>query len=332
MTGIYTYRQDTTKVKIPPENLPGVQETGGLRINRVAPLPIEPIPSRDSLRVQDTTEQEPVAAVEAQQPTAAQIRRWQQRQTEQNLMVSGSPTMQRRNEVQLVDSDMAVDKDLILPVRQLNRENTTWLSFLLLFVLLILATIKAGWSKYIQNLFQSLVNYSTAERMFRERNYSFSHGAFRLDVVFYLVFSVFLFQLINFFGLDFTAGGYTLYIFCLAGTFVYFLGKKLLYKYTGFLFENTNETSEFLFNLDNTNRVAGMVLIPVVALLAFSPFSSLKIPVIIGILIVTAIYFLLIFRGVVILFRKQFSILYLFLYFCTLEFLPLVLVYKLVLI
>ena len=270
-----------------------------------------------------------VAEGQSQQPTTAKVLLWQPWQTEQVLPATDAATPQSRNELQLVNPDTSINKDLVLPVQHLNSDNTTWLSFLLLFVLLIFATVKAGWSKYIQNLFQSIVNYSTAERMFRERNYSFSHGAFRLDVVFYLVFSVFLFQLINFFRLDFTAGGYTLYIFCLAGTFVYFLAKKLLYKYTGFLFENTNETSEFLFNLNNTNRVTGMVLIPVVALLAFSPFSSLKIPVIIGILIVAAIYFLLVFRGVVILLRKQFSILYLFLYFCTLEFLPLVLVYKL---
>ncbi|WP_073169518.1 DUF4271 domain-containing protein [Tangfeifania diversioriginum] len=270
-----------------------------------------------------------VAEGQSQQPTTAQVFLWQPWQAEQVLPATDAATPQRWNELQLVNPDTSINKDLVLPVQHLNSDNTTWLSFLLLFVLLIFATVKAGWSKYIQNLFQSIVNYSTAERMFRERNYSFSHGAFRLDVVFYLVFSVFLFQLINFFRLDFTAGGYTLYIFCLAGTFVYFLGKKLLYKYMGFLFENTSETSEFLFNLNNTNRVAGMVLIPVVALLAFSPFSSLKIPVIIGILIVAAIYFLLVFRGVMILLRKQFSILYLFLYFCTLEFLPLVLVYKL---
>jgi len=270
-----------------------------------------------------------VAEGQPQQPTTAKVLLWQPWQTEQVLPATDAATPQSRNELQLVNPDTSINKDLVLPVQHLNSDNTTWLSFLLLFVLLIFATVKAGWSKYIQNLFQSIVNYSTAERMFRERNYSFSHGAFRLDVVFYLVFSVFLFQLINFFRLDFTAGGYTLYIFCLAGTFVYFLAKKLLYKYTGFLFENTNETSEFLFNLNNTNRVTGMVLIPVVALLAFSPFSSLKIPVIIGILIVAAIYFLLVFRGVMILLRKQFSILYLFLYFCTLEFLPLVLVYKL---
>jgi len=270
-----------------------------------------------------------VAEGQPQQPTTAKVLLWQPWQTEQVLPATDDATPQSRNELQLVNPDTSINKDLVLPVQHLNSDNTTWLSFLLLFVLLIFATVKAGWSKYIQNLFQSIVNYSTAERMFRERNYSFSHGAFRLDVVFYLVFSVFLFQLINFFRLDFTAGGYTLYIFCLAGTFVYFLAKKLLYKYTGFLFENTNETSEFLFNLNNTNRVTGMVLIPVVASLAFSPFSSLKIPVIIGILIVAAIYFLLVFRGVVILLRKQFSILYLFLYFCTLEFLPLVLVYKL---
>jgi hypothetical protein len=104
--------------------------------------------------------------------------------------------------------------------------------------------------------------------------------------------------------------------------------KKMAYKITGIITETVNETGEYLFNMDNINRVAGLFLFPVVLTGAFSTAINGKITVYTGILILFVLYLKLLYRGIKILFRKQFSIFYLFLYFCTLEFVPLVLLYK----
>jgi len=325
MKGEFTYQQDTTRVKLPLESLPAGQESGTLRIKRTAPKPLQPIRTREEV----AEEEKAVNAediVMPSQPNDVQIR-YRLWQYEQDLKVGDSRYMKPLQNSSLITAEKA-EADLVLPVDHVNRLNTDWLTIVLLLALILFATVRIGWSKYLGNLFQSVVNYNTSFRMFREENYSFQHGAFRLDIYFYLVFSVFLFQLNRFFRIDVSFQNFRLYLLVLAGVWSFFQVKKFLYKSTGFIFQNSGETSEFLFNLDNHVRVTGLVLFPVVAIISFSPFNNVEIPVYFGILIVTAIYFLLLFRGFMILLKKQFSIIYLFLYFCTLEILPLVLVYK----
>jgi hypothetical protein len=70
------------------------------------------------------------------------------------------------------------------------------------------------------------------------------------------------------------------------------------------------------------------VLFPVVALINYYPSKNPVFIVYIGIFIVAVSYAFLLQRGIYILLKKQFSIFYLFLYLCTLEFVPLFLIYK----
>jgi hypothetical protein len=166
--------------------------------------------------------------------------------------------------------------------------------------------------------------------MFREKNYSILHGASRLEALYYIVFSVFLFQILAlyFFGAEKT--GIIFYGKTLAFIVLYFVSKKTIYKALGTIFNGVAETSEFLFSLDNFNRVTGIILIPIVALIAFYPYENINFIVLLGGLTVVGSYLFLLQRGISILLKKQFSIFYLFLYLCTLEFLPLLLIYKVI--
>jgi hypothetical protein len=214
--------------------------------------------------------------------------------------------------------------------RTKNYPGNDWLTAILFVAFIILASVKAGYSKYLTTLFQSLANYSTSFRMFREKNYTIFHGAFRLEVLFYLIFSVYIFQVM----VMVSPGDelFTALFFgkTLVAVVVYFLLKKLAYHALGSIFIDANDTREYLFNMDNFNRGAGIVLFPVVALIAYSPFESPMIAVFLGVLTVVFFYLMLLKRGISILLKKQFPIFYLFLYLCTLEFLPLLLIYKIV--
>ncbi len=324
MEGMITYQQqDTTKVDIRLEQKPGATESGGLRVKRAEPVPLTPIQTRGDLEEKTDTPLQ----VEQQVSPAVQMRynRWLR---EQNLKIGDSRFIPSKNEVKLVPAGDSFIPGLVLPSHDIQRVNTDWLTMVLLFALILFASVRSVWSKYLGQLFQSVFNYSTAFRIFWEKNFSVLHGALRLDVFFFLIFSLFLFQTSKVFHLMFPFEGGRLYLLIVFGVLGYFFVKKLLYQVTGILFENTNETSEFIFNLDNFKRVTGIALAPVVVMIAFFPLNNLMILVGLGFLIVASIYFLLLYRGIVILLKKQFSIIYLFLYFCTLEFVPLVLVYK----
>lgn len=201
-------------------------------------------------------------------------------------------------------------------------------TLILLLLFALLASVRRGFSKYISSLFQSIFNFNASVRMYREKNYSFLHGALRLEVLFYISVSIFVYQVImlssfekvrfNFIEFGKTAGVLILF----------FLVKKLLYKTMGTLFIGASDTKELIFNMDNFYRVAGIILFPVVAFIAFSPFGNTVIPISTGVFTIVFFYGLLLKRAITILLKKQVSIIYLFLYLCTLEFLPLLLIYK----
>ena len=219
-------------------------------------------------------------------------------------------------------------KGLPMKQRDSGYPDGDWLTGILFLSFIILASVSAGFSKYISTLFKSLVNYPTAFRMFREKNYSFLHGAFRLEVLFYLIFSIFVFQIVVLASTDNSLYNITVFGKTFAIVVVYFLVKKLAYQALGSIFIDSSDTREFLFNMDNFNRGAGIILLPIVALIAYFPYENPVIAVFAGIFTTLGFYIMLLKRGVSILLKKQFPIFYLFLYLCTLEFLPLLLIYK----
>lgn len=217
-----------------------------------------------------------------------------------------------------------------LPVipRQKHNYSNDFFTLILLILFALLASVRSGFSKYIGSLFHAIFNYNASVRMFREKNYSFLHGAVRLELLFYIVVSIFVYQVIMISAYDevqfsFIELGKTAGIIVL-----FFLIKKMLFKAMGTLFIGASDTSELVFNIDNFYRVAGIILFPVVAFIAFSPFGTTVIPVGTGVFTIVSIYGLMLVRTVSILLKKQVSIIYLFLYLCTLEFLPLLLIYK----
>jgi len=230
----------------------------------------------------------------------------------------------------LVASEVVPESGVGLPVRDRNTYNADWLTMILIVALVLFASVRFSFSKYLNHLFQSVVNYATSFRMFEEKSYSIANGAVRLEIFFYLTFSVFLFQVANHFNIEFLFKNWVLYLLIFGGVLVYFILKKLVYWAIGTVVEGMEETGEYLFNHDNFNRVAGLVLFPIVILVAFGPFESAHYLIITGFVVWAAFYFLLLGRGISILLKKQFSIFYLFLYLCSLEFLPLLLIYKVV--
>jgi hypothetical protein len=317
-----TYQNDSLKGTLPLRHDPNLGGTGELRINRLAPLPL------DSLQVRETPEKSDTnSGTESIRPTAAQLRYWWW-QREKKLLVGDSFYIEPRHATEVVSSVKRENTGLHLPSREIYHQDSDWIIGLLIIVLVIFASIRTSYSKYLEHLFRSLFNYPTSLRMFREKNYPAVHAAYRLDIFFYIIFPVFIFQAVNYFDVNFSGNRIQMFLWCFVVTTGFFLLKKMAYKFTGRLTELYFEMDEYLFNMDNINRVTGMVLLPVVLVIMFFPFHNAGLVVYLGIFLLTFLYLKLLYRGILILFKKQFSIFYLFLYFCTLEFMPLVLLFK----
>jgi hypothetical protein len=152
-------------------------------------------------------------------------------------------------------------------------------------------------------------------------------------VIFNLSLGLFGYQFLSNYKLNFgIPNSFYVYLICLGIVIAYFMVKKVLYTLIGIMTESKREVREYLFSITVFNRVLGLFLLPVTAIIAFVPFYQPEYLLYTGLGIILIFYFLSLARGAKIFLRKHFSISYLILYLCTLEFLPLLLVYNILLI
>ena len=222
--------------------------------------------------------------------------------------------------------------EVVYPGKKLLRNNPDWLVGVLVLTFLLLATVRLVFNKYLRQLIQSTINYSTFSRLLRERYFNLFHASFRLDLIFSLIMALFSYQFISAFKINLgIKGSFNVYLACVGIVIGYFLAKKFIYYVIGILTESKHEVQEYLFSITVYNRVLGLFLVPVSATIAFIPLSQVEPLLYSGLGIVIIFYLMSLIRGGKIFLKKQFSISYLILYLCTLEFLPLVLIYNLLL-
>ncbi|MCY1721239.1 DUF4271 domain-containing protein [Prolixibacteraceae bacterium Z1-6] len=317
MDVIVTYQQDTVKVKNLINQAPQNRELKSV-VSRKKPASILDIPEREQA----------AELSEKKTYTPDQIRNWRILQ-ENKLLINNSKYITPLTDVNFIQSEKP-DPGFVLPIRLRNTTGTDWLTLLIFFGIVLFASIRVAYAKYMGHLFLSLFNYSTSVRMLQEKNYPVFHGAFRLEAIFYISLSIFVFQILHLLKWENAVPSPSYFFMILGIVLLYFYVKKLMYLMLGSLFEARNETREYLFNMDNFNRSTGLLLLPIVILISFAPTKTPVFIVFAGIAILISSNLILLQRGIFILLKKQFSIFYLFLYLCTLEFLPLLLIYKVV--
>ena len=223
--------------------------------------------------------------------------------------------------------------EVVFPGKKIFRSNPDWLIGVLVLSIILFATVRLIFNKYLSQLIQSTTSYSTFTRLFRERYFNLFHASFRLDVIFSLVMSLFFYQILNNYKINLGfSKSYSVYLICLLMVTGYFIVKKLIYYILGVLTESTSEVHEYLFNITVFNRVLGLFLLPVTATIAFVPLTKVEPVMVAGLVLIAIFYLMSLIRGGKIFLKKHFSISYLILYLCTLEFLPLLLIYNLLLI
>ncbi|MGF7140290.1 DUF4271 domain-containing protein [Roseimarinus sediminis] len=203
-----------------------------------------------------------------------------------------------------------------------------WAVLIFVVMMALLAWVRTTSGKYLLSLVQSGINYQTANRLYREKAANIIHPSFRLNLLFFLASSLFLYQVeIHFFHLE-TYPGLLLFLLNLTLLYAFINIKTVLYELSGFLFKNEQEINEYLFNVDSGHRIIGIFMLPLAVLLFLSEGILLNTLFVLGFAIVLLFSAISLFRGLNILVKKDFSIYYLILYLCTLEILPLLLVWR----
>lgn len=221
------------------------------------------------------------------------------------------------------------DKDPILT----NTPVLYWPSVLLFLVFSIYVSIKVTDPKKIIKIFISIFSIQASKQLIREDYKLYKRVSVFLSTCFILVISFLICLINNYFGLILKSYGlfYQYLFFILVTTFIY-LTKIVSTLILSHITSSYEIGKEYVFNLFIFCQIAGIILFPVVVFLQFSKYPAewFLYP---GLIICGSIYMLRIFRGFVISALEQnIGFLYIILYLCALEILPVLVLVRFLLI
>lgn len=207
-----------------------------------------------------------------------------------------------------------------------NSINSTWPTLILTLATLLLAFTKAYGSTRFRQIYKSLFSYYSAHEVTREERVFFHRVNFSLFTVYLTTVSLLIYYFFNTYREE-TNITYLFPIILLLVISAYavkFLSNSIL----AYFFSQEQLIPYYYYNVLLYNYLLGIILIPFMALIYFSDFSS---PTILNYVVLPSIIMVLIIRFIrffVIGISNNISFLYIILYICTLEILPLVVLGK----
>lgn len=204
--------------------------------------------------------------------------------------------------------------------------NSTWPSIILTITLLLLAFTKAFGTNRIRQIYKSLFSYYSANEVVREEKVFFHQVNFSLFLVYLLTISLLLYFVTT--AINSNNNYPFLYPSIFGLVALAYLIKFLFNSILAYLFDCAQYIPSYTYNVLLYNYLLGVILIPSLALIYFSDFSN---NVMLNMVILPLICIVLLIRFIrffAIGISNNFSYLYIFLYICTLEILPLVVLGK----
>lgn len=194
--------------------------------------------------------------------------------------------------------------------------------------LLIIALSKIYYKGYINNMLYSIINYRRSSNLLREfrKNPKRISKYFSLNYILttstFLTSSIIYFEILPLVNIPL----FTLLTAILI--FLFYLLHKLANTLISGLFSMQSLGKEYNFTLKIFNQSLGVILTPLILLIGFTDYPEIAIGF--GIFAFVSILILRVIRFVKINFQNNVNIFYLFLYLCTLEIIPVLLVLKII--
>lgn len=224
--------------------------------------------------------------------------------------------------------ETSAENQLLTPVERQPTDD--WKLFFFVGGLLSLAIARYFYGSRIGHFFRAASGSNFFNQMEREGGFFDETVTYLLFFNFLVVFSLLLWQTVLFLGpssLPELLSPLFLYLITLLITSVFFLIKSVLLGFLGWVFNTRQASLIYLKNLFMFNQLIGIILLPIVGYLIYSPSYG-------GIIIIWSFWLLAnmvkIFRGALVGYNQMsFSGYYLFLYLCSVELVPFMLIVKL---
>jgi hypothetical protein len=240
--------------------------------------------------------------------------------------LSGQHPMEERS-----DLTGSTSNPVRFEIQPRNLPTYDWFLGIFLFIAILFIWIRIFYGKFFGMLGNALLSFQIAAKLFREKSALLRRVSMVLDFIYLLVLSVFLFELAQHYGLlNPGIKRFNQFIMIFNIIIIYAMFRLVVMNFTGYLFLNRNLFSEYTHNNFVINKGIGLILFPVVITAHYFPPSLNPLVISLGIFIIGAALVFKSLRAYQIIKRKDVLLFYLILYLCTLEILPLLLGYKII--
>lgn len=198
-----------------------------------------------------------------------------------------------------------------------------------LVMLIVLTLLFTLFRLVISKAWQGFLNANILNQLYRERSLVTQAPYFILYSLFFLNAGIFAMLLTKYYNITIAQSNLGALALCVGGIGGFFLMRHAILSLVGYIFPVKKETGTYSFSLTIFNIIMGLMLVPMILLVAYSPdyLSQTLIPVFLFILL--GIYFYLLLRGI--LLANRYVLLHKFhflLYICAVEIAPLMIVIK----
>ncbi len=206
---------------------------------------------------------------------------------------------------------------------------TNWQIIILVISIFLLGFVKAFSNNRFNQGIKAIFNYGVALEITREEKVFFHRSNILFTVIHLLTGALFIFQLKELVDTDmYSLNSFTFFSLILAFLAGIYSVKYLFFKFFASIFNENSVAPEYIFNVSLYNNLLGFLLIIILCITYFSllPFAFILTYIALPIILIT--FILRLGRLFLIGIRKGILYFYIFVYLCTLEILPLVVLYR----
>jgi len=211
--------------------------------------------------------------------------------------------------------------------------NPDWFIGALFLLVAYYTALRALYGRVLRNLFGAFTSTTVANQAVRDENLLMQRTSVLLSVLFYFSGGLFLYTLSTLRGWEnpYLGEGFQQFFLFTVLLGTAYAVKLVLLKLLGFVLHAGKLVSQYIFNVFLINNVLGVVLVPLLACIAFLPPAIRPYLVYGTAAMIGLLWVFRIVRGIRSWFgMPHYSVYYLILYLCAFEFAPLIVIFKLV--
>jgi hypothetical protein len=216
--------------------------------------------------------------------------------------------------------------------RPLNIFTSDWFSISLLIVLVLFTWFRVFYYRIFRQLFSSYFSLTATNQIVRDESVLLQRASLIISIISYLLAGLFLYQLSVLYDwqLPYLQKGLIRFAVFSVGVALAYSVKMVLLRFLSVVFYQEKAAALYIFNVFLMILFSGLLLLPTTVLLAYAPAEFRGIIVTISLIVLAVLFVYRLIRAIGIwLGIPGFSIFYLFLYLCTFEIAPLMIIWKL---